>query len=155
MSTNVHSFDIEGKEAFPLANSGLPMPKGHEHFSEADKEKCPVMSGKIKVPTAGDAKSIDLESKEAHPFGGNGLPMPKGHEHFSEADKDKCPVLSGKIKVPTPDADQADAKTDGAKDGTKKKVKKAKGGCPFMPSGKIRAFSLINLNFRQQKASST
>lgn len=80
-----------------------------------------------------NAKSMDLEGKEACPFAGSGMPMPQGHEKYSEADKEKCPVMSGKIKAPIPGSQEIEVKS-AAKDGTKKKEKKPKGGCPFMPS---------------------
>jgi len=116
------NIDMENPKNF--ANPLVSMPKGHEGYTEQDKDKCPVMSGKMKAPVEepedeeGETDSSDEEDEE------NENEMPAGHEGYSEQDKDKCPVMSGKI--PAPAAAEGDKK--------KKKKKKIQSGCPFMPT---------------------
>jgi len=121
-----------------LANPVIGMPDNHKGYTDADKEKCPVMSGKIKAPVEQpeeeegeyDSDSSDEEENENQ--------MPEGHEGYSEADKEKCPVMSGKIKAPG-----AGEQGDGQQ--KKKKKKKIQSGCPFMPSENKKPPSLAHL----------
>jgi len=132
------NFDMENPKSF--ANPLVNMPKGHENYSEEDKEKCPVLSGKIKPPAQqqpeeeeeGETDSSDEEEEEEQ------TQMPSGHEGYSEADKEKCPVMSGKIKAPQ----GADSQAEGQK---KKKKKKIQSGCPFMPTENKKPPSLAHL----------
>ena len=61
-------FDLEKhpeiKAPCPFAASGLPMPTGHEQYSDKDKGKCPVMSGKIKAPIS-EPHQIDSKPEES------------------------------------------------------------------------------------------
>jgi len=122
--------DMENPKNF--ANPLVSMPKGHEGYSEQDKDKCPVMSGKMKAPAEepeeeGETDSSDEEDEE------NEKEMPSGHEGYSEQDKEKCPVMSGKVKAP---AESGEPK--------KKKKKKIQSGCPFMPTESKKPPSLAH-----------
>lgn len=74
------SMDIETKTPCPFSGqfsrtSALEMPKGHEKYAESDKEKCPVMSGMIQLPTQTAEKANTLseepvKKKEKKPKGG-------------------------------------------------------------------------------------
>jgi ribosomal protein L12E/L44/L45/RPP1/RPP2 len=137
-SFNENSFfdnaDMENPKKFtnPIVN----MPRGHEGYTEADKEKCPVMSGKIKPPTQEEKQEeeeYDSDSSDEE----EETQMPEGHEGYSEKDKEKCPVMSGKIKNPQDGADQGQQK--------KKKKKKIQSGCPFMPTESKKPPSLGHL----------
>ncbi|EGR30496.1 hypothetical protein IMG5_130470 [Ichthyophthirius multifiliis] len=95
-------------------------------------------------------KKVDLEEKENYPFlqeqstckqdltqknnNQQFIPIPKGHEKYSEKDKEKCPYFSMQQK-------QEQSSTN-EKDPQKKKEKKPKGGCPFMPSERKKNPSL-------------
>jgi len=130
------SFDMENPKS--LSNPIINMPDNHKGYSEADKERCPVMSGKIKAPVQQpeeDEEEYDSDSSEEEE---NENQMPAGHEDYSEADKEKCPVMSGKIKVP-----QAGEQGDGQQ--KKKKKKKIQSGCPFMPSENKKPPALAHL----------
>jgi ribosomal protein L12E/L44/L45/RPP1/RPP2 len=131
------SLDMENPKSF--SNPLVQMPKGHEQYTEADKDKCPVMSGKVKPPTQEEKQ----EDEEEYSSGSSDeeeeqTEMPTGHEGYSEKDKDKCPVMSGKIKNPQ----AADEQAEGQK---KKKKKKIQSGCPFMPTESKKPPSLAHL----------
>lgn len=118
------SMDMENPKAF--ANPLVNMPKGHEGYTEADKEKCPIMSGKNKAPVQEpEEEEYDSDSSEEEE-------MPEGHEGYSQEDKDKCPV-KGKA------GEQADNQQK------KKKKKKLQSGCPFMPTDSKKAPALEHL----------
>ena len=119
------SMDMENPKKF--ANPIVDMPHGHEGYTEADKDKCPVMSGKIKPPAPeeneqeGDDDSDSSDEEEE-------AQMPSGHENYSEKDKEKCPAMSGKLRNPQDGSGQDEVQK-------KKKKKKIQSGCPFMPTG--------------------
>jgi len=123
------SFDMENPKNGLLSK----MPVGHGNYTEADKDKCPVMSGKIKPPVEeveddeGEADSDSSDEEEE-----TQALMPAGHGNYTEADKEKCPVMSGKVPLP-------------AQQGQKKKKKKIQSGCPFMPSDNKKNPALTHL----------
>ena len=125
------SIDMENPKSF--ANPIVNMPQGHEGYTEADKDKCPVMSGKIKAPVQEPEEEEEYDSDTSEEEE-NEDQMPQGHEGFSEKDKDKCPAMNGKLET----GQEGEQPNNQQK--KKKKKKKIQSGCPFMPTGKI--FSL-------------
>ena len=141
------TFDMENPKG--IANPIINMPDNHKGYSEADKEKCPVMSGKIKAPVQQpeeDEEEYDSDSSEEEEVEKE---MPEGHGKYTDADKEKCPVMSGKVKGP-----QAAEQGEGQQ--KKKKKRRMQSGCPFMPTGNIRYLNknLLTVN-REQEASCT
>ena len=119
--------DVENPKT--LANPLVKMPHGHDNYTDADKERCPVMSGKMKPPVEEvDEEEYDSDSSEEEEAE---ILMPKGHENYSEKDKENCPVMSGKI----PNQQNGDGK--------KKKKRKLQSACPIMPAGKVKRNYLV------------
>jgi len=125
------TIDVENPKT--IANPLVKMPHGHDNYTEADKERCPVMTGKTKPPVEEDEEEYDSDSSEEEET----ALMPKGHEGYSEKDKENCPVISGKI--PYPQNGQADGQTK------KKKKRKVQAGCPVMPAENKKAPALAHL----------
>lgn len=119
------SIDMENPKSF--SNPLVKMPQGHEGYTEADKEKCPVMSGKIKAPVPEQEQEEEYDSDTTDEED----EMPAGHENYSEQDKEKCPAMNGKLN-------EADAPK-------KKKKKKIQSGCPFMPTESKKPPTLAHL----------
>jgi tetratricopeptide (TPR) repeat protein len=91
------------------------------------KEKCPI--------------DIDLEKDEIStkkcPFPQDeSVKMPKGHGKYTEQDKEKCPYFGFNKSTNNTDPLSTTAPSTTENDPKKKegKIKKPKGGCPFMPS---------------------
>jgi len=124
------SFDMENPKN--VQNPLMKMPMGHAGYTEADKDKCPVMSGKIKPPVE-EIQDEEEDSDSSDEEEENQALMPEGHGSYTEADKEKCPVMSGKVALPQSQQVQ------------KKKKKKIQSGCPFMPSENKKNPALAHL----------
>jgi len=61
-SSFFEQMDMENPKSF--ANPLVNMPHGHENYTEADREKCPVMSGKIKAPQNAGAQADGQQKKK-------------------------------------------------------------------------------------------